>query len=433
MNAECRMMDAEGRRQNAECCLWGLSAVAQRRASPPAKRRCVGHLCPLPPAHRLLPTAYCPLSTAHCLLPTAHCLLPTAHCLLILAVLASVGCSQRIDTVYGQRSGVAPKSVNGTRVLGEMFEQAGHKVYTWQMLTPQLAEQADCIVWFPNDFEPPSYNNARENVRDWLEDWLLDQPGRTLIYVGRDFDAAAWYWEKVKPGAPPDQAKRIEKAAAALKNDFNTDRQAIPAEEDCGWFTVKGKYQPRKVRTLQGKWAEDIDASQVEIELCGRTLAADAAEVLLGSEGDVLVTREQWDASQLIVVVNGSFLLNLPLVNHEHRKLAGKLIQEVGPPRKTVVFLESDSGGPPIRGEDPPEPPTWAEILIFFHFVAVGIVFCFSRWPIFGLPRHLQRESTSDFGKHVEALAELLERSGDRGYAERRLAHYQQTTKGNEQ
>ena len=285
----------------------------------------------------------------------------------MLLLVTSTGCrSERIDTVYGQRSGpAASTSVNGTAVLGEMFEQAGHSVFSWRTLSPRLLERTDCIVWFPDDFRPPS-----PAVRECLEQWLEDAPGRTLIYVGRDFDAAASYWEKVKPGAPPDQAKRIEKAAAALKNDFNTDRQAIPAEENCGWFTVKGKSQPRKVRTLQGKWAEDIDASQVEIELCGRTLAADAAEVLLGSEGDVLVTREQWDASQLIVVVNGSFLLNLPLVNHEHRKLAGKLIREVGPPRKTVVFLESDSGGPPIRGEDPPEPPTWAEILIFCHFVA---------------------------------------------------------------
>jgi len=366
----------------------------------------------------------------------------------LFGLLASTGCSQRIDTAYGQRKGAATYSVNGTAVLGDMFDAAGHEVFSWRWLSPRVRDRADCIVWFPDDFEPPS-----QEVRDWLEDWLLggsddllsdwlvEQPGRTLIYVCRDFDAAAWYWEKVKSGAPPEQIKRIEKAAAAAQDDFQIDRQAIPAEEDCQWFTVQGKSQPRQVRTLRGPWAEGIDASQVEIELNGRIEPPDGAELLLGSEGDVLVTRQQRNGSQLIVVANGSFLLNLPLVNHEHRKLAGKLIEEVGQPRQTVVFLESDPGGPPIHDEDPSaQVPTGMEIFfrwptgwILWHFAALGIMFCFSRWPIFGLPRQLQRDSTSDFGKHVEALAELLQRSGDRGYAERRLAHYRQTTKSSEQ
>ncbi len=388
------------------------------------------------PAYRPLLTADCPRRTA-------------CGPLLLSAVIAlsAAGCSKEIETAYGRRKGPATYSVNGTAVLGEMFEAAGHEVYSWPWLSPRVQDRADCIVWFPDDFEPPN-----QEVRDWLEDWLLDapepalgdwfaeQPGRTLIYVGRDFDAAAWYWDKVKAGAPAEQVQRIKKAAKTARDEFETDRQAIPASEDCGWFSAQGKLQPRQVRTLRGPWAEGIDASKVEIELNGRMGTADAAEVLLESEGDVLVTREQWGDGQVIVVVNGSFLLNLPLVNHEHRKLAGKLIDEVGPPSQTVVFLESESGGPPIRDEDPSaEVPTGMEVFfrwetgwILWHFAAIGIAFCYSRWPIFGLARRLPQESTSDFGKHVEALAELFRRSGDAGYARRRLAHYHQTTKGSE-
>ena len=380
-----------------------------------------------------------------CKLRIADCKLQIV--LLVLICSMTAGCSRKVATAYGQRKGAATYSVNGTRVLGEMFEAEGHEVYSWRWLSPRVQDRADCIVWFPNDFEPPS-----EDVRNWLEDWLLaepeytfndwlvEQPGRTLIYVCRDFDAAAGYWNRVKPGAPPEQVILIKGAADTAQDDFEIDRQAVPPEEDCGWFTVKGKLQPRKVRTLRGRWAEGIDASKAEIELNGRIDAAQTAEVLLESAGDVLVTREQWGESQLIVIANGSFLLNLPLVNHEHRKLAGKLIEDVGPPGKTVVFLESDPGGPPIREEDPSaQVPTGMEIFFHFptgwilwHFAAIGIVFCFSRWPIFGLPRRLERDSTSDFGKHVQALAELLQRSRDPGYAQRRLAHYQQTTKGNE-
>lgn len=361
---------------------------------------------------------------------------------LILVMLACTGCSSEVQTWYGQRSGTgASKSVNGTAVLGEMFEQAGHKVFSWRTLSPTVQDRADCIVWFPNDFQPPG-----EDVLRWLEDWLDAKPDRTLIYVGRDFDAAGGYWEAVEPDAPPEQLPLVRRRKAAAKREFRRARQEIPDSEDCEWFTVNGKYQPRKVRTLTGgdpEWLEGIDPSKLEIELRGRIIPDPAAEVLLESEGDVLISRElaygpPWCESKLIVVTNGSFLLNLPLVNHEHRKLAGRLIEEVGPPSKTVVFLESYAGGPPISDEDPSATtPTGLEIVlisplcwIFLHLAVVGVLFCFSRWPIFGLPRQFQRDSTSDFGKHIRALADLLERSRDRAYAMSRFLHYQQTTKG---
>jgi len=364
---------------------------------------------------------------------------PTAV-LLVLVPLLAAGCSQRVDTDYGRRKGpLAASSVNGTAVFGEMFEQAGHKVFSWWALSPRLEERADCIVWFPDAFEPP-----REEARDWLENWLFARPGRTLIYVGRDFDAEAAYWEKVKPGAPAGQLAKINQKMLFAKNEFSLDRQDVPASEDCYWFTVEGKYRPRQIRTLDGRtaagWREGIDPSQLEIELNGRIVPPASADVLLESQGDVLISRDWWDESQLIVVSNGSFLLNLPLVNHQHRRLAGKLIDEVGPPCQTVVFLESRYGGPSIREDDPATTiPTGLEIFnvwptnwILFHMAVLGIIFCFSRWPIFGRPRQPARDSTSDFGKHIEALAELLQRSRDRSYAMTRLLHYQQTTRGSE-
>jgi hypothetical protein len=318
-----------------------------------------------------------------------------------------------------------------------MFEQKGHRVFSWMALSPKLHERADVIVWFPNDFTPPT-----PEVREWLEGWLLDQPGRTLIYVGRDFDAAAWYWKKVLPGAPANQVAEIQQREIAARTDFGMARLAVPASEDCDWFTVEGKSQHRNVQTLAGdaQWLAGVDPSKVEIELNGRIVPPEGADVLLRSGKDVLVSREEWDESQLVVVANGSFLLNAMLVNHEHRKLAGQLIEEVGPPEKTVVFLESWQGGPPIRDEDPfPGMPTGMEIFhiwptnwILLHLAIVGILFCFARFPLFGRPRTPEPDSPSDFGKHIDALGELLERSGDTTYAVARILHYRQTVKGEE-
>lgn len=354
--------------------------------------------------------------------------------LLLTACLLLAGCGPRIDVLYGQRRGPgAEKSVNGTGVLAEMFTRSGHKVFSWRRLSPRLSERADAIVWFPDDFEPPT-----PEVRRWLEDWLIEEPGRTLIYVGRDFDAARWYWKKIQPDVPDDQQPELQRRLGEAGGDFKTARMKIPASADCQWFTVKGPYQNRDVRTLSGdpEWRRGIDPTKLEIELNGRMTPSTYAEVLLHSEGDMLVSREWFDESQLITVANGSFLLNLPLVNHEHRKLAGKLIDAVGPPGQTVVFLESFAGGPPISEDPSGGMPTGAEIFnlwptnwILLHLVVVGILFCFWRYPIFGRPKTPEPQGRSDFGRHIAAMAELLELTGDRVYAKTRLAQYWQQVK----
>ena len=116
------------------------------------------------------------------------CLRFAAWCVLFFCA----GCGEQIETSYGHRSGMdGALSVNGTAVLAEMFERAGHSVYSRYWLSPGLWNRADCIVWFPDDFRPPN-----DKVRLWLEAWLADRSGRTLVYVGRDFDAAPCYWEK---------------------------------------------------------------------------------------------------------------------------------------------------------------------------------------------------------------------------------------------
>jgi hypothetical protein len=356
--------------------------------------------------------------------------------LLFFLLLALAGCTQDLETEYGQRSGPhAATSVNGTAVLGEMFESAGHKVTSWSMLSPRLSSWAECIVWFPDDFEPPS-----KNVRQWLEKWLDAAPGRTLIYVGRDFDAAPWYWEKVLPLASGEQAKLIREHLDRARLWLKFRREGLSKSADCRWFVVRRGGRDRKVRTLSGEaaWLDGVEPAKVEIELAARIEPGAYADTLLKSKNDVLVSSTPFNEneSQLILVANGSFLLNAMLVNHEHRKLAGKLIDCIGTPKKHVVFLESGPDGPPIFEHDPAGSSIGVEIFhvwptnwILMHLAAVGILFCFARWPIFGRPREPEREAVADFGKHIDALAELLARSRDRSHALARLLHYQQATR----
>lgn len=358
--------------------------------------------------------------------------------LLCLCLPGCGGCSDGIDARYGRRSGAGARaSVNGTAVLGEMFERAGHRVMTAVALSPKVRQRADVIIWFPDDFQAPSPAACR-----WLDEWLDEWPGRTLVYVGRDFDAAGFYWKKVLPTAPAGQQNEVARRAREADREFLARRGALPGTPECDFFRLEAWPGARKMQTLQGDpfWTEDVDPAAAEIELSGRVAPPLDAEILLRSGEDAIVSRQYRGQGQVIVVANGSFLLNLSLVNHEHRKLAGRLIAETGAPRQDVVFLESGPGGPRILDKDPAmRVPTGMEVFhewpanwILLHVSLLGILFCFWRWPVFGRARDPAPEGLTDFGRHVEALGELLEHTRDRAYAMTRLLHYQQSMKGKE-
>jgi hypothetical protein len=348
--------------------------------------------------------------------------------LAVLCACALSGCGyQFLPTAYGGRSS---KSVAGTGVLGDMFQQAGHRVTSWRYLSPRLRE-ADTIVWAPDRFEPPEPETIT-----WLDEWL-DAGNHTLIYIGRDFSAPVAYWENVLPGATGAQKRAVQSEIVLAQSDFAAARKPIASKpHECEWFTVDGSKPGGKIRRLDGPWAAGIDVRRVEIELPGQVTPPDGAEVLLASGEDVIASRYAplWDdTSQRIVIANGSFLLNAPLVNHEHRKLAAKLIASTGPPGD-VVFLESGPNAPQILDEDPAaETPTGLEVFfvwplnfILLHLALLGMVFAFARAPIFGLPRRPAAAPLSDFARHVSALGELLHGTRDREYAVSRIQHYQQ-------
>ncbi|NIP85134.1 MAG: hypothetical protein GTO03_06070 [Planctomycetales bacterium] len=339
-----------------------------------------------------------------------------------------------------------------------MFARAGHRVRTKRALSNVVWKEADVIVWAPDDFDPPP-----PPVIDWFDQWL-QQGGRTLIYVGRDFDAAPGYYDQVIPTAPGTQVRELRRRRTEARLEQQQARRALPASADCPWFQIDNQQRLRTVNRLEGPFSEGVEADDVGIELRSRLrpkiyrarrtagddppegdpsgqagselLLPEAAEVLLRSGGDILISQQRHDQqpdSYLILVANGSFLLNLPLVNHQHRRLAAQLVDQFPPPQ-TVVFLESTADGPPITGEEPAvTTPTGLSLfaqrpldVILFHLVAWGIILCLARWPIFGRPARAPRPAVSDFGRHVAALGTMLRKTGNRDYAQASWQHYHQ-------
>ncbi len=357
-----------------------------------------------------------------------------------------VGCSrpERVNEVYGKRRSVdGADSVNGVGVLAEMFDQAGWRVSTWKRLSPKL-EEATAIVWAPDDFAPPS-----AEAREWLENWLEQEDGRTLIYIGRDYDAAISYWSDVLPKSPPDQYHETRRRRALAQSAHDEARNDMPEYEYCRWFALRRNGAPRRVTELSGPWSEGVDAAKTNIRVQSvldvaydDKKPADAAappayqEVLLQAGDDVLIqsiNEDRWLSSEVLAVTNGSFLLNYPLVNHQHRILASHVIDRCGLPAK-VVFLETGPSGPTISNQEAASDyPTGLEMFtvwplnaILLHVMALGILLLACLYPIFGRPRRLPAAATSDFGRHIAALGELLHQTREIGYASSRLAHYHQ-------
>lgn len=380
--------------------------------------------------------------------------------LLVLCALLT-GCEEeqpeRIDATYGQAAGDALASVNGTSVFLEMFERSGHNTSIITKLSPRVHDTADVIVWFPASFDPP-----QPETRRWLEDWLTAKAGRTLLYVGRDYDALPQYWRMVRDVAPEEQQSEIDKRLNLAEFDFQRQHASYVPCEGGDWFRFealpRGRFQREpptmvRVRLLEGQPSllGSVDATMTSIRLYSRLVPLGAYSTWLEGDGLPLVVRRpiradpplhDWNLddepifwgfeSQTLFVANGSFLLNLPLVNHEHRKLAQGLIDQLDAGQH-VMFLETGTEANLVREQDEDQQRNGFEVLgvppfngIFLHLAAAGIIFAIASWPVFGRPRTRHTGRHSDFGRHLTALGALLQGTRDADYARRRLAEYHQ-------
>ena len=204
---------------------------------------------------------------------------------------------------------------------------------------------------------------------------------------------------------------------------------------------------PRRVSELSGPWSKGVDAKKADVRLSSRIIMPKdpddddyswQSRVLLESGDDVIaaeITRTLWDRSRIIVINNGSWLLNMPLVNHENRKLAGQLVQEcdgnVAQTGGKVAFVESTQS-PQIASNGPRRHhgleafTVWPINAVLIHLTALGMLYCFSVFPIFGRARRVPARDNSDFGRHITALGEMLSRTGDEDYAREQILQYQQ-------
>ncbi|MDX1962984.1 MAG: hypothetical protein SFX18_07515 [Pirellulales bacterium] len=376
-----------------------------------------------------------------------------------LLLLACAGCDEELEVRYGRAYG---PSVNGTSVLQQMFRDAGHTVNTRSQLTPELQRNGEVLVWFPDNFNLPD-----DKVRDWLDNWLTAQPNRMLIYIHRDFDAEPLYWQEVQSRNLSKQTVEVAQRLGEAENRFLQERNGnfiysnrnwsgygrpgikdAISKSDFPWLQIAElpqSHSPGPVKSVSGPWSVGLDQTKLALrqnsQLVLPTAAVELTPLLRADgldfafleripRGNFSLGRNSQDSWRLCVN-NGSFLLNYPLINPQHRQLALQLINQVGSARR-VDFLESDWNGPRIRDTNTIDqrPNGWEFFtiqplgMILGHLAWIGIMFCFIRWPIFGRPRPLPRVSAFDFGLHLQALANLLARTRQPQFAREKIAQY---------
>ena len=358
----------------------------------------------------------------------------------LLLILFVAGCNRNKELVSeygkvaGEKGGI---SVNGTSVLYSMFRERGFRTKRLRKISPRL-NRYDTVIWFPDNYQSPS-PEAVEALQNWLDEGL----GRTLIYVGRDFDAEIDYYTQLLAIAGPKDREEIVRSLveAKMKQDSRIRRYVgDDTTEFCDWFKIE-RVPFHKVENVDGILASNVTEETANLsysttlQVSGEIVADAGLSVvpLLDADGvDFVYSVSEIEdpyGNQLIVVNNGSFLLNFGLVNKQNRLLAGGIMDQCS--SKDVVFLESGPTGIQVSNDDIVNHNSWAWIAkpplsyIAPHFLFWGVVFCFVFFPIFGRPRRLRTRNYASFRSHISAMGKLLQKSKNTDQALKKVRDYQ--------
>jgi len=368
------------------------------------------------------------------------------------------GMAQELSTEYGKRRGEGRTSLNGMSGFAALWESQGSVVQSADRLTPRL-DRFDVVVWCPAGRRP-----IDPSERERLERWLTQRDGRTLIVVLRDYDAQRDYLEATLPQVSADsRAAWRRKISQAAAEDLS-QRMQFPEPRLEGWVDVETPLGRRQALRLSGSLSEGIEVASTHVvldrplavpNLKSQSLPLDLEfDVLMRADGHPFVIEvwnlptsagindsedSEWDGdgigemhggSHILMVANSSFLGNYGMTFPGNRQLAERLMAQASS-RDRVLFLESGESTLEISDRESRETPTmwdwmaeWPFAFVMPHLLALGVLTYFVHLPVFGRPRRESRRSKTDFGRHVEAIGELLERTHDRGFVDRHLKQY---------
>jgi len=334
------------------------------------------------------------------------------------------GCASGPDDTYGTSRGT---SLNGTAVVASMLRHRGHQVRAAIRLTDELALSVGGIVRFAPYPGPPDRDEAA-----WYRNWLAGDPDRWLIYVVRDFDTAGEYWKSVRDGLGPsvDPARQAE---ADLERDrasgwvSRLPAKAKTAADPADWFAVDTAWTPPRACTkLSGPWSEGTDAAAAGLTV-HEPIKLSRGQVLLAGDGKPLVLEKMVAGQErLLLIANGSFLLNEAVVNPARRPLAQLVIDWADRGEDQVAFVE---GSFVLGGDGMPTLWDLLRRIRPLRWVAAqaglaALLAALARAPRLGRPRPDPPSGADRPVEHAVALGALLARAHAAQQAHRLLDRY---------
>jgi hypothetical protein len=305
-------------------------------------------------------------------------------------------------------------SLNGTAAFATLLRHRGHEVRAAVQLTDELAQWAEGIVRFAPYPGPPESEEAA-----WYRSWLAEDPERWLIYVVRDFDTLAEYWKDVRDSLSESAAPGRRSEAEEKRSDASDWAGRLPKKPEktgnpTDWFTVENSLvAPKVCAKLEGLWAEGIDAAGAALPL-HEAIQSDRRCIMLSCDGKALVLdKSVIGRGKILIVANGSFLLNEALVKSARRPLAERVADWPETGAQQIAFVEGWSPTRDLEGN----PSLWALLgrLPVLRWVAIqmavaGVLASLARAPRLGRPRPDPVSGADRPAAHAEALGALLQK-----------------------
>ena len=363
--------------------------------------------------------------------------------LLILSVEGTGVMGQdRLPVRYGQRGGQGRVSLNGTSAFARLLQEYDLDVQSASRLTPRI-DRYDVLFWFP-DSDREDYAEEQER----LEAWLRSGTDRRLIIVGRHYDATIDYLTQIGQSQDSEQGLDYRRRLAEAVSVSHLESLKQQETYFDGWV----EWTPgsrRRSSQLGGPWATGLENANLTTSRYPNIPSAEdqkshptrSYEVKLEADGEpfaVAIQDSLWNGGEVIVVSNGSFILNYGLTDERNRQVVANMLDDLDFEDYFwgALFLESDEAGLPVMQREESGQKTmwdwmteWPFSFFIPHFLVLGILIYFVFYPIFGRPKNLALPSSTDFGQHVEALGELMEKTRDRAYAIQHINHYHEQTK----
>lgn len=349
----------------------------------------------------------------------------TRRSILLLATLTLFvsGCTPYLESQY-----LAPNrhSINGIDAFVTLIRGTGRKVQIWRSVSARMKTDVDALIVFQHEFDQIP-NDRLRSIRQLIRESDI----KMVVFIPRDSDCAIDYWKQI--GKLPNLTVSEEDSASdALEHAIQGLRLDAddPFEPKDAFYGLKKEDRTNQPDVITVEMVGDTAPTKVEARwpLNRRLEPAEDARVgwSTGDDEALLTTEVDYTGKTILVLASAAPVLNGGLVDPGNRRLAEVLVKLL-PQGKIAVTLSSRwsegnfAESPGILTFLKVHPHGW----IFGQTFLAILLFCWWKLPIFGRPLVAVNAEPVRFGRHVEALGQLLLRTRDAPHARQLIRDWQ--------